>query len=296
MRRRLLAAAMVLALSATGCGAAGQPFPGEGSSQSTASNRARASADARDLLATVRVPAGSRVVATPNTDLFEHVREFIGAPASAYASRSWLIHGSGDHALRYAVAHLHPGSKIQSTGSGDVESEIRIWPPVPGVLIGRWLQLQSSAIGTRTYLTASAQSQWDILRPANERIPQDVAKITVRVTDASGHRVHQLTVRNHRLVHHVVGLYNALGVIQPAEIMGCPGEPAGVLTLSFYSSSADVIATASSSTLASTHMPPSAAAWACFPIKVTLADQHYPSLSGDVIAPLARLLHTRLTP
>lgn len=183
-----------------------------------------------------------------------------------------------------------------SGGPGADVSQIRYWPPVRGVLDGRWVQIEAYTDGAHTYLTARTESQWVVAREASERIPSSVTQITVRVANARGQQLHLLTVTNPRVVHQIVGLYNSLGVIQPAIIMGCPPEPAGVLTLRFYDSPTNVIATASSSTAADPRWPASAAAWSCFPISIRLAQRSYPSLSGNVITPLERLLHAKLHP
>jgi hypothetical protein len=303
MRRTLLVvAAMVSALGVAGCAGTGLSFLGGGESHTTASNRARARTDAQRLLALVRVPAGSVLAATPHDTGFEQVQRFIGVLASATASRTWIVHGSVNRLLRYVVAHLRPGSKLESSGSGGspgsvAVSQIRYWPPVRGVLDGRWLQIEAYTHGGHTYLTARTESQWVVAREANERIPASVTQITVSVANARGQRMHQMTVTKPRVVRRIVGLYNSLGVVQPAIIMGCPPEPAGVLTLRFYTSPTNVIATASSSTAADPHWPASAPAWACFPISIRLlARRRYPSLSGSVITPLGRLLHTKLNP
>ncbi len=287
-------AAVILASVVTGCGQAGQPSSG---AVSTASNRAEADSDAQHLLAMVRVPSGSSLASTAHITGFDESQDFIGVLASATASRTWIVHGTANQTLRYVVAHLHPGSKIESTGSGDNdESQIRSWPSVKGVLDGRWLQLQAYSNAGHTYLTARAQSQWIITRDPSERIPSNVTKITISVTDGHGHAVHRLTITKPRTVGEVVRLYNSLGVIQPATIMGCPPELGGVLALRFYDSPTNVIATANSPADANPRMSPSAAAWACFPIKINLAQHSYPSLSGNVITPLGKLLHTKLTP
>ncbi len=302
MRRTLLViAAIVLALGVAGCASTSLSFLGGGTSQTTASNRVQAETDAQRLLAMVRVPVGAVLASTPHDTGFEQVRRFIGVSASATASRTWIVHGSVNRLLRYVVAHLRPGSKLESTGSGgspgsvDV-SQIRSWPPVRGVLDGRWLEVEAYTDGAHTYLTARTESQWVVARQANERIPSSVTQIRVSVANARGQRVHQMTVTKPPLVHQIVGLYNSLGVVQPAIIMGCPPEPAGVLTLRFYNSPTNVIATASSSTAANPHWPASAPAWACFPISIRLAQRSYPSLSGNVITPLERLLHTNMNP
>jgi hypothetical protein len=294
-------AAVILASFVTGCGQGGQPSSGAGTSHTTASNQAQAEADAHSLLAMVRVPSGSTLTSAPHDTGFEQPQDFIGASASATASRTWIVHDSIDHLLRYVVAHLRPGSKLESTGSGGSpntvdESQIRSWSPVAGELTGRWLQIQAYLYGTRTYLTARTQSQWVITRQASEQTPSNVTKITIRVTDGHGHAGHQLTMTKPRIVHQVVGLYNSLGVVQPVTINGCPPNAAGSVTLSFYDSPTNVIATGSSSTDATEHWPPSTAAWACFPIHISIAQQSYPSLSGNVITPLGKLLHTKLTP
>lgn len=292
-------AAILLAFGVDGCGGTSLSFLGGGQPKTTASNRAEARADAQRLLAMVRVPAGSALVSTPHNTGLEQAQRFVGVWASATASRTWVVRGSVNRLLRYVVAHLRPGSKLESTGSGggpntvDV-SQIRYWPPVRGVLDGRWLEIEAYSHGTRTYVTAHTQSQWVVTREQSERIPSSVTQITVRVTNAHGLRVRQLTIRSTRIVHQIVGLYDSLGVDQPATIMGCPPEPAGVLTVSFYDSPTSVIATASSPTDATPRWAASAPAWACFPISVRIAQRSYPSLSGNVITPLERLLRTKL--
>ena len=65
-------------------------------------------------------------------------------------------------------------------------------------------------------------------------MPSSVTKITIKVTDGHGHTTHDLTVTTPGIVGRIIGLYNSLGVIEPATIMGCPGEPEGSLTLRFY--------------------------------------------------------------
>jgi hypothetical protein len=300
MRRTLLViAVMVLALGVVGCAGTSLSFLGGKTSHTTASNRAQARTDAQRLLAMVRVPSGSVLAATPHDTGFEQVQRFIGVSASATAARTWIVHGGVNRLLRYVVAHLRPGSKWFGSGRGGPEadvSQIRYWPPVRGVLDGRWLQIEAYTHGAHTYLTARTESQWVVAREANERIPSSLTQITVWVAKARGQRMHQMTVTKPRVVHQIVGLYNSLGVVQPAIIMGCPPEPAGVLTLRFYNSPTNVIATASSSTAANPRWPASAPAWACFPISIRLAQHSYPSLSGNVITPLERLLHTKLNP
>ncbi|MGC9220835.1 MAG: lipoprotein [Solirubrobacteraceae bacterium] len=295
MRRFLVAVVGVaLAFSATGCGRTGL----SSGAASTASNRAEAVSDAQHLLAMVRVPAGSNLASAPYGAGLDQSRGFIGVSASATASRTWIVHDSVDQTLRYVVAHLRHGSKIQSTGSGNGEEELQIrsWPPVKGVLNGRWLALQAYSSAGHTYLTARAQSQWVITRDSNERIPSNVSKIEITVTNGNGRKAHQLTITKHRTVRDVVRLYNSLGVIQPATILGCPPEITGSLTVRFYKPPADEVATAISPNDGNPSWPASAAVWACFPIKITLAQHRAPSLSGNVITPLARLLHTRLSP
>jgi hypothetical protein len=300
MRRSLFAGAVaIVALSASGCGRANQRSLGAVQAHTTLSNRVEAESDAHSLLAMVRVPSRSTLAATPHNTEFEQVQDFIGVSASATASRTWIVHNSVDQVLRYATAHLRRGSKIQSSGSGGPnadESQIRSWPPVAGVLDGRWLELEAYSYGTHTYLTARAQSQWVITRDPDERIPSSVTKITIKVTSGNGRTTRQLTVTKRGIVHQVIRLYNSLGVIQPATINGCPGQPGGVLALRFYDSPTNVIATASSPADATPRWPASTAAWACFPIQIKLAQSSYPSLSGNVITPLGTLLQTKLNP
>lgn len=297
MRRTLPAvAAMVLAFGVAGGAGTGLSFLGAGEAHTTASNRAQANADAQRLLAMVRVPAGSVVAATPHDTGFEQTGDFVGgASASATASRTWIIHDDTYRALSFVVAHLRKGSRLMGTGSGSpggYVEQMRYWPPVRGILDGRWLEITAYRLGTRAYLTARTQSQWVVTRRASERIPANVKKVTIKVTNASGRAIDQLTITKPQIVHRLVRLYNSLGVIQPGT-MSCPLERGGSLALGFYGSATKVIATATSSTSATATWPPSTAAWECFPIAFRLEGHSYPSLSGNVITPLAKLIHAK---
>lgn len=290
-------AAVLLAAACAGCGQAGHGFLGWGTGgpPTTASNRAAARADARQLVGLVRVPSGSTSAPQPHVSDFDQSRYFIGAQASATASRSWIIHGGTIRVLRYVAAHLH-GSKLDSWGHGpNYEMQIHDFPTVSGVLAGRWLEIQAYESGAHTYLTARAQSEWVVTRSPSERIPASVTKVTIRVTDPAGHLRRKLTVRRPRLVRGVVALYNSLGVDQPVTEFGCGPGGVGVIRVRFYSSQASLIATASSAPEADFHWPAYTAGWSCFPITLRLNGRSYPSLSGNVVTPLSKLLHTKLS-
>jgi hypothetical protein len=178
---------------------------------------------------------------------------------------------------------------VSATGSD--ESQIRTWPPISGVLDGRWLELEVYTNGRHTYLIARSQAQWVITREPGERIPSDVTKITIKVTDSKRRR--ELIVTRPRILEEIVGLYNSLGVIQPVAI-SCPLNAGGSLTVGFYGSRNQMVASASSYPGADAPWPASTAAWSCYPIEIRLARQTAPSLSGNVVTPLSKLLHTKL--
>lgn len=295
----LAVAALVLIALVTrgGSGTGGEARGGaSGVPRTTASNHAVATVDARRLLADVRVPPGSTLgTSRDGPELVGLEAASVGGGRSAFASRTWLVKGSLGHALRYVEARLPPGSSVISrgSGSGPDESEILSWPAVPGVLIGRWLELQAYSTATHTYLNAQAQIQWAVTRDPAEVIPADVTRIALKVTAVSGRIEQLITVTRPEAVRRVVALYNSLGVTQSGVEFGCQGG-GGTLSVTFLDSRDHIVAGASSADV-NPPWPASVAGWLCFPITLKIHGHTYPSLSGDVVGPLQSLLHTRLT-
>jgi hypothetical protein len=177
-----------------------------------------------------------------------------------------------------------------------MQSVTRAWPPVPGVLQVRWLEIAVTALpqgGTQLY--AESQSEWVVTRPTGERIPSDVRQVSV--TDGWPGKPPFLSrhVTAAATVHRIVRLFNSLGVAQPA-VINCPAEVVSpTVDILFRSGSTGApIARATVSSTAVFHFSPLLGGADCFPIAMTIAGHRRSSLVGNVISPIQRLLHLRL--
>ncbi len=264
----------------------------------TGANRRAAVRDAHALLGGVVPPAGALPGAS-GAMTGAHAPLLTSVTASAVAYRSWTVQESPRTVLAFAEAHLPPGSKVVSTGSGGPtfsESVTRAWPPVSGVLGVRWLELQVIALPGGTRLYAESQSQWEVVRPRNDRIPGTVRQIDISETRPGKTPFLVRRVHSPGDLRAMVRLFNSLGVVQPGTI-NCPAETVSpIVTLRFRASPTSTpVAQASVSSTAVYHWPASLPGAACYPIKLAIEGQRAePQLVGNVITPIDRLLHLHL--
>ncbi|HLI60123.1 MAG TPA: hypothetical protein VKV21_10720 [Solirubrobacteraceae bacterium] len=196
-------------------------------------------------------------------------------------------------------AHLPPGSKVVGTGRSEPpfsESVVRAWPAVPGVLAGRWLEVEVTALardGTRLY--AKSQSEWLVDRPRSERIPGDVRRVDISEGRPGKRPFLTDRVRARGRVRALVRLFNSLGIVQPVSI-NCPAEVVGpVVTFRFRTRPAGpAVARASVSASATFNWSATTAGWACVPIDVTLRGRGRAPLAGNVLTPVDSQLHVHL--
>jgi hypothetical protein len=269
----------------------------------TASNRRAAQLDAARLLAGVVPPSGavSQSSGAGTGPKGDHLLTL--AYASAFAYAGWRVSGDPASVLSFVMAHLPSGSAVISSGSGSSptgssRSVTFSWPPVPGVLSTRWLEVTASTSATGTLLFAQSQSEWVVTRPAAEEIPKGIRAVVV--TDGWPGKPPFLSrrVENRREVGALVGLFDSLGIVQ-SGVISCPGELLGstvpTVRVRFNSGSGRPLAQATVSSNANLSWPASVPGWSCYPVDFSVLGRRQRPLAGNVIAPIQRLLHTKLT-
>jgi hypothetical protein len=268
-------------------------------SASTRAHRRAAIADARRLLAGVVAPSGA-VVRSSSSGIGPHTLLLTSVLNSAIDRRSWTVPEDSSAVLAFVTAHLPPGSKVESSGSGGPQPSqfvTHAWPAVPGVLGVRWVQIQVTATSTdQTLLSAVAQSQWIVTRSAAQRIGPGVRAITITSRVPRKPPFLTVTLTDRRHVRALVTLLNSLPLIQPAEI-NCPAERTDqpIVTVTFTRTAGGrPPARAQVSSAANASWPPTTAGWECFATGLRLGDGRRAALAGNVIGPLQRMLGVSL--
>jgi hypothetical protein len=264
----------------------------------TAAHRRAAIRDARRLLADVVAPSGA-VARSAGTGTGPHARLLMAAFASAVAYRTWTVAGRPSVVLSQVVDRLPKGSELVGSGrSGPAPRSISRtyqWPAVPGVLGLRWLEVTVTArAGGGTLLAARSQSQWLVARPRSERIPPGVRE--VEISDGLPRKAPFLSrrVTNRVVVHRLVALVDSLGIIQPGAV-NCPAQTAGpVVSITFRGRRGHAVASVRESSSIRDLGSRSLLGWSCSPTTVRIKGHAQPSLAGDLIAPIQRLLHITL--
>jgi hypothetical protein len=209
---------------------------------SSAGNRARAQAEAARLLAIVQLPpdavsspaepAGDRgALAQPTYDE--------ATPNLVDARAWWTVRGKATAVLAYMRAHLPPDASFYGSSS---QSETFSLPPVPGVMSERVLGVTVAALTpSLTGVRTDGEAVWIVPRPAWERIPDGVRRVTfsVRRGRADG-RVHTLRGADAR---RLVDFINRLGVVQPG-VSACPLSLDEYVRLQFVGADRAVLARA----------------------------------------------------
>lgn len=187
----------------------------------TAGNRRAARADARVLVARLRLPRGAVRVRRRTGGSFPLYAD----QAHALAHASWRVPGRPGTVIAYIRSHPPAGAKLFSTGwSGSSRARAREltlgyqWPPRRGVLGERLLNVIVTAQrGGASSVLAVAQSDWVVVRSASERVPAS-ARI-VQITTSSPRRTVTLTAAPR--VRRLIALVDSLPIAQPVTI-NCP--------------------------------------------------------------------------
>lgn len=274
---------------------------GRASVRTTAANRRAAIRDSAQLLAEVVPPPGAVVLSKHSgVGIQRAVPVLTPAFSSALASERWSAPGQSAAVLAYVEAHLPPGSKVFSTGSGGstpgFQSVIRSWAPIVGELDTRWLEIEVAARADGgTNLFAESQSQWVVARPSRERIPEGATEVDVTDGLPSQPPLLSRRVTAPARVKRLVALFNSLEIAQPVAI-NCPAETAQpIVTVTFRrASDGRALAVATVDSTADFSFPISLPGWDCSPIGFTVGGRTSDSLIGNVITPLDQMLRLRL--
>ncbi|HEY2770859.1 MAG TPA: hypothetical protein VGI87_09835 [Solirubrobacteraceae bacterium] len=207
----------------------------------SASNRAAAASDAKTLLSQLILPAGSvQLAAKPSWDHWPS--DHCPCPATPNVEDAhgwWQVPDDVDSVIAFVKAHTPEGSTLVS-GGPDVMFR---WPPEPGVLSTRWLEVEANTLPDgSTAVRADGESVWTVPRPASERVPP-AGRVQLTVTH--GERVLQgpIEIRSHRRVAKIRALLNSLPAAQPG-VYSCPGDPGVRIILEFFGRRIDATPTA----------------------------------------------------
>jgi hypothetical protein len=244
---RLLPAVAGAAILLSGCGSqpAG-PQPGAARTSTArpastirpASPRQRAVADAARIMASFPRPPGA-----VRTGLIASLTQPFDRPATpdlASVTRWWRVPGRPQAVLAWIRAHLPSGFTQDGTGTGPgTRMNTFALPAVPGVLTERELVVLATAYQGQTAIRVDAQVVWLPARPAAERIPAGVTRITVTPVfgfnrNPRAKRLdHAFTVTDPAKVARIVALVNGLTRF-PDGTFSCPADFGGQMRLTFF--------------------------------------------------------------
>jgi hypothetical protein len=133
----------------------------------------------------------------------------------------------------------------------------------------------------QTGIRADAQDVWIVPRPADETLPAGVREIDVKTSKAHVHVTSKPKVRG------IMRLFDALPIVQPGHVPGCPPDTIRrpPMSLRFLSASGVLLARAS--------VPGSFAIGACAPIEFWIGSHREKPLSGHLYDRVEQLLRVR---
>lgn len=268
-------------------------------SPATALHRRLAVTDAAHLLAEVIPPAGA-VLRSGGAGVRVRAGLLTPAFASAVAYRTWVVSSDSAAVLSFVTAHLPAGAQLLGSASGGPDpvsrSQTYSWPAVAGLLDARLLRIQVTTLaGNRTLLIARSQSQWVVARSPAERVLAGVRDIEVIDGLPSKPPLLTVWVKSLPMVRALTALFDSREILQPGSI-NCPAEtPHPVVTVMFRGGATnDTLALASVSATANYPWSADLPGWLCLPISFAIHGRAQPALAGNVVAPIQRLLHTKL--
>jgi hypothetical protein len=221
-------------------------------------------------------------------------------PGTAVTHRIWVVREPLERVVRFIQTHAHsrprPEARFRGTNNG-----IRLhqrgsyaFPPVPGRLWGRWLNVDMASLpGRKTVVIAQAADAWIHTPPRRALLPAAVRRIDV-VSRIGTQRANVLVhVRRRYEVGSIVSLVNGLGVVipkHPACLAVLFGGP--TVTLRFRAANGTVLARARVlDTLGSGRSGP------CNPFYLTVHGRTAtPLIGADLLLRIQGLLNVDLAP
>jgi hypothetical protein len=261
MRVRILASLVVLAaVAVVALPGAGAHSSARAPAHTTASNRRVARADARALLAALRLPARAVRLAREPAGDHGYLRAFgvLADEARAAATGWWRVpHASPAAVLGYLRAHVPPGAKLFSTGGGGntrtgthFSTLTYSWAGRPGVLGFRGLNVTVTALSSGAVgVGAQSQSDWIVARSPSERVPAGVRSVRVELQRGTGRGLQaagSFTLTAPARVRRLVALVDSLPIAQPLAL-SCPADLVSaqrVVRLRFVSGGGEALARA----------------------------------------------------
>jgi hypothetical protein len=227
----------------------------------------------------------------------------IGDTASYTAHAWWQVGAAPDAVLSYVMAHRPAGSTLTGTGSGgNSRTGSRFWmldyswPPEPGVLGARELQVTVTALpGSASGVLAESQSDWVVPRPSSERIPSGVGEIDITSHRPPGQPSELARVTNLRKIRQAVAVFNAMPIVQPI-VYHCPELRGGgpVITFTFRRG----VGGPAVAQVSFTEFPNlDAVGGPCTAVELTIhGRRRHPLIGGDFIRRIDKLLGIDLEP
>jgi len=264
-------------------------------------NRRVAERDAAVLVARVRLPLGATCIAGGPPGQPRQPMAARPAGVRLVTRRSWWrVPGTFAAVVMYIRRHVPAGANWEGPGIasglgiGPNESVTFAWPAVPGVLGLRGLvatvtELPSGQIA----VSADAEVQWIIPRPATEQIPAGLGALDVTVGVPGAPPAVSVQTSDPRTVGRIRDLIDRLQIVQPGET-SCPALTAGepLVTFSFREGPGGPVVAAATE-LAQAREPTTA----CDPLDLQVRGRWEDPLLGGaaVVRDAQRLLGVSLT-
>lgn len=205
-----------------------------------------ARADARSLLARLRLPSGAtRSAGEPAGDAgaLAHAMGLYSTSSEVDEHAYWTVAASPESVLAFVRAHSPNALKPFTTGSSSLRGRLTSqdegfqWPPITNVLEARDLFVQVAVLTDgRTGVRADADAVAITPRGTLERIPAGTVRLSLTVTGSppGGRQRVLASVTSQAKIREVVALLNGLPLSEGVS-MGCGPTLPPTIQLAFYS-------------------------------------------------------------
>ncbi len=232
---RLPALAVPLALMAL-LASSGRDLAAAGTANRLAANRAAARADARTLLARLRLPADVREL-RHGPAIAKAVPGLIRPPDRYLYTDTgwWSTSAEPGTVINYLVAHRPRGALIQTTGASTGPATanswrniVFSWPEIGQRVWSRSLTVELvTPVHGPTVIVAQSTSSWIVPRPYSELVPRTVRDVTILLKIGTGpFGADHMRTRVYRVwraarVSQLVDSFNRLPIVQPGQVIAC---------------------------------------------------------------------------
>jgi hypothetical protein len=233
-----------------------------------AARRERAAArEAMTLLRELVAPPGAHRISPPR-NYGGLLRQFGPGPLGEEVAvhRFWSVPKPLKAVIAFLRAHRLQGFAHSSATWGSKKPHYLIMSS-RDVAAGRFLDVTSVGLRTRTLVGVDVQIGWTYPRSPAERAPAETSEIVLRAPKAAAR------VTDPTKVSRIVRWFDALPISPPGIAVSCPLTVAPDITLSFRNARGVRLAKA---------RVPSAFAWLCDPIQFSIGGRHQQPLIDSV--------------